>query len=64
MSMFCLRPKALKARPLWQNGTPQFMPDLEGVDTVDRQISIAMQKAGIKPQEKVQLQRFEVIRHV
>ncbi len=41
-----------------------LLPDLEGVDTVDRQISIAMQKAGIKPQEKVQLQRFEVIRHV
>jgi AMMECR1 domain-containing protein len=43
-----------------------LLPDLEGVDTVEEQISIAMKKAGIAPGErdKVSLQRFEVERHV
>ena len=40
-----------------------LLPDLEGVDTVSEQISIAKQKAGIRPGEKVSLQRFEVVRH-
>ena len=40
-----------------------LLPDLEGVDTVARQVQIARQKAGIGPNEKVDLQRFEVIRH-
>ena len=40
-----------------------LLPDLDGVDTVDQQISIAMQKAGIHKFEKYSLQRFEVIRH-
>jgi AmmeMemoRadiSam system protein A len=41
-----------------------LLPDLDGVDTVDEQISIAKQKAGIKENEEVQLQRFEVVRHI
>ena len=41
-----------------------LLPDLEGVDTVEQQVSIARQKAGIRPEEPVTLQRFEVIRHV
>ena len=41
-----------------------LLPDLEGVDTVDYQISIAKRKAGIGEHEKgVRLYRFEVIRH-
>lgn len=40
-----------------------LLPDLEGVDTVRRQVEIARQKAGIGPGEKVSLQRFEVVRH-
>ena len=40
-----------------------LLPDLDGVDTVQQQISIAMQKAGIREGEKIKLQRFEVIRH-
>ena len=40
-----------------------LLPDLEGVDTVERQIAIARQKAGIGPREPVKLQRFEVVRH-
>lgn len=40
-----------------------LLPDLEGVDTVARQVAIARQKAGIGPKEEVALQRFEVVRH-
>lgn len=40
-----------------------LLPDLNGVDTVDQQVSIAMQKGGISKFEKYKLQRFEVIRH-
>ncbi len=42
-----------------------LLPDLDGVDTVDDQVSIAMRKAGISEREKdVRLERFEVLRHV
>ena len=40
-----------------------LLPDLDGVDTVEQQVSIARQKAGIGPDEKIALQRFEVVRH-
>ncbi len=40
-----------------------LLPNLDGVDTVTEQISIAKQKAGIRPSESVSLQRFEVVRH-
>ncbi len=40
-----------------------LLPDLEGVDTVEKQISIAKQKANIGAREKVEMWRFEVIRH-
>lgn len=40
-----------------------LLPDLEGVDTVEQQISIAKQKANINQKEDVNLWRFEVIRH-
>ncbi len=40
-----------------------LLPDLDGVDTVEKQIDIARQKAGIPPGGKIKLQRFEVIRH-
>ncbi len=40
-----------------------LLPDLEGVDTVARQVDIARRKAGIEPGEKVKLQRFRVVRH-
>jgi len=45
----------------WRKGL--LLPDLEGVDTVEEQISIARQKAGIGPEEKVELWRFEVKRY-
>ena len=40
-----------------------LLPDLEGVDSVDMQISICRQKAGIMPSEPVKLYRFEVRRY-
>jgi len=40
-----------------------LLPDLEGVDTVDHQIEICRQKAGIAPDEPVKLYRFEVRRY-
>lgn len=43
--------------------TGLLLPDLEGVDTVEQQISIAGQKAGISPGEHIEIFRFEVIRY-
>lgn len=40
-----------------------LLPNLEGVDTIDEQIAIAKQKAGIGEREQVRLERFEVVRH-
>jgi AmmeMemoRadiSam system protein A len=40
-----------------------LLPDLEGVDSVDYQIDICRQKAGIAPDEPVKLYRFEVKRY-
>jgi AmmeMemoRadiSam system protein A/AmmeMemoRadiSam system protein B len=40
-----------------------LLPNLEGVDTVEQQLSIAKRKAGIYDNEKVSLERFEVVRH-
>lgn len=40
-----------------------LLPNLEGVDTVEEQVAIARQKAGIAPGEPVQLERFEVVRY-
>lgn len=41
-----------------------LLPDLDGVDTVEEQLSIAKRKAGIDPFDNdVELQRFEVVRH-
>lgn len=40
-----------------------LLPNLEGIDTVEEQIAIAKQKAGIREYEEVELERFEVMRH-
>jgi AmmeMemoRadiSam system protein A len=40
-----------------------LLPDLEGIDTTQQQVAIALQKAGIRPDEKYTMERFEVIRH-
>lgn len=41
-----------------------LLPNLEGVDTVEKQISIARRKAGINENEEIQIERFEVVRHI
>ena len=46
---------------MWQRGV--LLPDLEGVDTVQMQVAIAKQKAGIPQDARCKLQRFEVVRH-
>ncbi len=45
----------------WRRGL--LLPDLEGVDTVEYQIDICCQKAGIAPDEPIKLYRFEVKRY-
>ena len=40
-----------------------LLPDLDGVDTVDEQISICRRKAGISEGEPINLYRFEVRRY-
>jgi AmmeMemoRadiSam system protein A len=40
-----------------------LLPDLEGVDTAEQQVRIALQKAGIDPNQPYRMQRFEVFRH-
>jgi len=40
-----------------------LLPNLDGIDTVEEQISIARRKAGISEREEVKLERFEVVRH-
>lgn len=37
-----------------------LLPDLEGIDTPEKQVNIAMQKAGIRPGEPISLERFQV----
>lgn len=40
-----------------------LLPNLEGIDTVDEQIDIALRKANIRPDEKYKMERFEVVRY-
>ena len=42
-----------------------LLPNLDGVDTVDEQLRIALRKAGLSEREKdFEMERFEVVRHV
>lgn len=40
-----------------------LLPDLEGVDTVEKQLTIAAQKAGLRGYGGAEIQRFSVTRH-
>lgn len=40
-----------------------LLPNLEGVDTAQQQVEIALSKAGIRGNEKYTMERFEVVRH-
>ena len=40
-----------------------LLPNLDGVDTAEQQLSIALQKAGISGGQAYDIERFEVVRH-
>jgi AMMECR1 domain-containing protein len=40
-----------------------LLPALEGITTVEQQLEIARQKAGILPDQDVEIYRFEVKRY-
>ncbi len=40
-----------------------LLPNLDGIDTVEEQVSIALKKAGIYENEDYTLERFQVVRH-
>ncbi len=40
-----------------------LLPALEGVDTVEQQVGIALQKAGIAPDDSFEVRRFRVTRY-
>jgi len=40
-----------------------LLPNLEGVDTVEKQLDIALRKAGINPDKNYKIEKFKVIRH-
>jgi len=45
----------------WRRGL--LLPNLEGINTAEEQVSIALQKAGIRKDEPYSLKRFEVVRY-
>jgi AmmeMemoRadiSam system protein A len=45
----------------WRRGL--LLPDLEGVDTCEEQVAIAMSKGSIRPDETISLERFKVDRY-
>ncbi len=40
-----------------------LLPNIDGINTPEEQVSIAMRKAGIYEDEDIEMERFEVIRH-
>jgi len=58
-----LDPKKYGVIVRWRGRTGLLLPDLEGVDTVEEQLDIALKKAGIPPHENYSIEKFEVIRH-
>lgn len=58
-----LDPKRYGVIVRWRGRTGLLLPDLEGVDTVEEQLDIALKKAGIPPYENYTIEKFEVIRH-
>lgn len=41
-----------------------LLPDLDGIDSVEAQLSIALQKGGIRENEPCKIERFKVVRHL
>ena len=48
----------------YKNKRGLLLPDLDGINDVETQLSIAKQKAGISDEVAVTIERFEVTRHV
>lgn len=44
--------------------TGLLLPNLEGIETAAEQVAIAKKKAGIGPNEPIELERFEVVRYL
>lgn len=42
--------------------TGLLLPDLEGIDTVEKQVEVARRKAGLSPNTKLEIYRFSVKR--
>ena len=40
-----------------------LLPNIEGVETPEEQVRIALQKAGIRGHESYKMERFQVVRH-
>ncbi|MFA7075257.1 MAG: AmmeMemoRadiSam system protein A [Candidatus Izemoplasmatales bacterium] len=45
------------------NRSGVLLPDLEGIDSVEQQINIALQKAGISSEDNYEIKKFKVFRH-
>lgn len=58
-----LNPKEYGVIVRYKGKTGLLLPDLEGVDTVEQQINIALDKAGIDHFEDYTIEKFRVIRH-
>jgi len=41
-----------------------LLPNLDGIDTIDKQIKIALEKGDIGPDENYSMERFKVVRHI
>jgi AmmeMemoRadiSam system protein A len=40
-----------------------LLPDIEGVESAEHQVELARRKAGIGPEEKLEIERFETLRY-
>lgn len=58
-----LNPKKFGVIVTSGNKSGVLLPDLAGVNTIDQQISIVLDKAGIFPNEEYTIEKFQVIRH-
>jgi AmmeMemoRadiSam system protein A len=58
-----LNPKIYGVVVIYKGRKGLLLPDLEGVNTVEEQLSIALEKAGIDSSEEYIIQKFKVIRH-
>ncbi|WP_234124179.1 AmmeMemoRadiSam system protein A [Clostridium hydrogenum] len=58
-----LNPKEYGVIVRYKGKTGLLLPDLDGVNTVEEQINIALDKAGIDHLEDYTIEKFKVIRH-